>query len=266
MKLNLQRPICILDIESTSVNVSEARIVELGIRRQVPGQDEPKKRWVQRFNPGVPIPAEATEVHGIADADVADEPFFADMARVIHHGLLGVDICGFNLMNYDIPVLWEEFYRAGIEWDLTGTNIVDVCQIFKKREERTLAAAVQFFLGRDHEGAHGALPDVDATWDVLVNGMLPRYADLQGKTVADLAKESKYEGEERIDLVGKLIRDKDGDAVYNFGKVKGKKVRDDIGFANWMLGKDFPANTLVHLHHELGRIKRPQVPDLAKVS
>jgi len=233
----MKRIIC-FDIESTGTDPSKDRIIQLALSdgNTVSGD------WL--VNPGIPIPEASTEVHGFTDAMVADRPSFRAYATEIHSIVRQADLLGFNLSNFDIPILWEEFYRCGIEWDLSETKIFDAGALFKKREERTLAAALKFYCDQESEGLHDAKIDVSATWDVW-NAQLKRYG-LQHCDRATLAKESAYD-EVRVDLAGKIIIGKDGRPTYNIGKVNGTAVEDDLGFAHWMLDRDFSQNTKMHL-------------------
>lgn len=231
------KPILCFDIESTGTDPATDRIVQLAIRG-----DGAVGTWL--FNPGRPIPPGATEIHKITDAMVAECPKFDYHASDIHEIFKRYDLLGFNLSNFDVPILWEEFYRCGIEWDLSNTKIFDAGTLFKRREQRTLAAAVQFYCGREHSDAHDAGSDVAATWDVW-RAQLEKY-DLTKADRDTLAKESAYE-EVRVDLAGKIVVGKDGRPTYNIGKVKGTAVDDDHGFGRWMLDKDFSENTKMHL-------------------
>ena len=223
----------VIDLEATGVKPSTDRIVQVGIA----GAFE----MSMLINPGIPIPPESTEVHGITDEMVASQPTFAEVAQVLHQKLSGCrDLVGFNHASFDIPMLWEEFYRCGIEWDLAGVNIIDVGNLFKKREPRTLGAAVEFYCGRKMENAHDALEDAIATSDVYI-AMLSRYPDLRDMPHDKLAEESQYE--KRIDLAGVVVVGKDGRPTFNIGNAKGSAVEDNPGFAKWVLSKDFSENT-----------------------
>lgn len=214
--LGLPRIIAI-DLETTGTDPATARIVEIAL------VDPDGTRRVRRINPGIPIPPEATAVHGITDADVADCPTFPQIARSLFYVLEGVQLTGFNVRDYDIPLLAEEFARAGMDWEPTAP-VLDAFQVFRHHEPRDLAAAVRFYLGADHAGAHGAEADAVAAASVL-GAQLARY-DISLEDVARITA-----GEQpRIDLAGKLVRRADGEAVYAFGKVKGKTVREDPGF------------------------------------
>ena len=233
------RPLCFIDIEGTGTDPANSRIVELAVVKVMP--DGETRRWSKRYNPTIPIPPEATEVHGIMDADVADCPTFGSEARLIHYGLMSCDLAGYNLRNYDIPLLWEEFYRADINWDLSKTRIIDVEKIFKKREPRTLAAAVEFYCHREHSGAHGALADAGATLEVFL-GQQEAYPDLVAMSRAELDEYSRMDDGERIDLAGRFVM-VEGVPHFNFGKHKGTPISWNCGYIQWMLKAGFSANT-----------------------
>jgi DNA polymerase-3 subunit epsilon len=234
----IERPIAFLDIEGTGTDVAKDRIVSMHVARIDPSGVVEAENWM--FNPGVQMSAEVIAIHGITNEQVAGCLPFRDHAKGIHNFIKGCDLGGFNLLNYDVPLLWEEFHRAGIKWNTRGVAIIDVGNIFKKKEERTLSAAVKFYCGRQHTGAHGAEADVEATIDVL-DAQLGRYQDLTGMSVEELARFSQFE--DRIDLAGKIIRNADGVPVFNFGQHKGTRVMDNKSYAQWMLSKDFSENT-----------------------
>jgi DNA polymerase III subunit epsilon len=231
------RPAFSIDIEATGVNPATDRIIQLAIVSET-------FEYSILVNPGTPIPVGASEIHGITDDDVADKPPFLDHAGAVHKLLQGVDLIGFNLSNFDVPLLWEELYRCGIEWDLSDTKIFDAGTLFKRREERTLAAAVKFYLGIDAVDLHDAVIDAKATLRVLF-AQCVRYG-LNPMDRDTLAKESAYD-EVRVDLAGKIVVGKDGRPTFNFGKAKGVAVEDDTGYAMWMLRSDFTQNTKKHL-------------------
>ena len=230
----MNRLLC-LDIEATGPDPANDRIVELHI--QDVHDSEACHTWL--INPDRPIPAKVADLIGITDDMVAEAPRFEDVAQQIHAALHRADLLGFNLTNFDVPILWEELYRAGHDWDVTGACILDAGTLFKLREPRTLSAAVRFYCGREHDDAHRAKSDVDATIAVW-RAQVERYALPDDRDA--LQKASNYD-EQRLDLAGKLIVGHDGRPTYNFGKVKGVAVEDDAGFAQWMLGKDFSQNT-----------------------
>lgn len=248
--MKLDRPLCFLDLETTGTNIAVDRIIEFGVLKVMP--DGGERIYGRRFNPGVPIPEEATNVHGIGDTDVANCPLFESEAQRIVSGLRECDIAGFNVLNYDIPLLWEELWRAGIAWDLEGVRVIDAGILFKVREERTLSAAVKFYCDRQHVDAHGAIADATATRDVLM-AQLERYGDL-GSDVEELAKASRYDGDERVDLAGKLVR-RNGITVFGFGKWIDQPVGKYTDYLDWMLRSEFPANTKMHIANILDGLK-----------
>jgi len=238
------------DLETTGVEVDSARIVQIACRKldNLFLPMEPAKKML--INPGIPIPADATEVHKITDEMVANAPTFKQVSKSLFTYFEGCDLAGFNIINYDNPLLAEEFARVGIEWPAPGTRVVDVLKIFYAKEPRTLSGAVKHYLGREHEEAHDAEGDINATDEVLL-AMIAKYGDLQ---VMDIEKLHEFcEGEEkRIDIAGKIVLNKDGVAVYGFGKDKGKTVRDNPGFGNWMLKQGFTTNTKEVVRRLLG--------------
>ncbi len=243
MNLKLTRPLCFFDIESTGVDVAIDRIISLAILKVYPA-DDLIEGFEERFkcicNPGVFISKENSDIHGFTNESVKDLPTFKHFAIQIQAFLNGCDLAGYNCLNFDVPLLHEEFACCGIQLDLRGVAIIDAGNIFKKKEQRTLAAACTFYNVPILENAHEAMADVVATRDVL-GGQVARYPDLQTLSVAELAKFSAME--DRIDLCGKITRNAQGEPVYNFGKSKGTRVVDDTGFGVWMLQKDFTANT-----------------------
>lgn len=237
--MKLSRPIVFFDLEGTGTDVAKDKIVSVAAVKMAPNSMM-RQKIEARINPGVAMSEEVMAIHGITNEMVASAHKFDHYAQPIHEFMIGCDLAGFNLFNYDIPLLWEELYRCGIEWNLSGVNVIDAGNIFKKKEERTLSAAVKFYCGREHDGAHEALADVHATIDVL-EAQMNRYPDMKAMDVGAVAEFSKFDN--RVDLAGKIVRDANGDPVYNIGKSKGVKVKDDLGFAYWMLGRDFTANT-----------------------
>lgn len=249
--MNLTRPLASLDIETTGVDPVLDRIISLGVVVLHP--DGKRVEFEQVFNPGIPITPGATAVHGITDAMVADKPPFSKFAVPILKGLQGKDLLGYNIRSLDLPMLDEEFRRCGMVLDISAIAVIDAFGIFAKREPRDLTAAVKKFCNRDHAGAHGALADAAATLDVLM-GQLSMY-DMEAMPLGELATYSKRDELDFVDLSGKLYRDAEGDVCFNFGaKTRGKKVRQDTGFAYWVMGKDFPGSTKDALRVELERI------------
>lgn len=236
--MTFTRKLISLDVESTGVDVAKDRIISLAMVEYGYVQSTYQKY----FNPGVKMTPENIECHGITNEFLEDKPPFKVHAKEIHMLLTSgnpVQV-GFNLMNFDIPIIWEELNRAGIQWDLSKTPVIDVGNIFKKKEERTLTAAVKFYCGRSHDGAHDAVADAGATLEVLL-AQVERYDELSFMDETELATFSKFD--DRVDLAGKLVRNKDGVVCYNFGKNKGVPVKDDVGYGRWMLSNDFSQNT-----------------------
>ena len=228
------------DLETTGTNPSTDRIVEISLIKVMP--DGREMEHSHRINPGIPIPASSTAIHHITDADVANEPKFSDIAAKLNKWLEGCDMAGYNSNKFDVPLLMEEFKRAGIPFDTSGRRFVDVQNIFYAMEPRTLVAAYRFYCGKDLEGAHSATCDTHATYEVLMS-QLDRYEDLQN----DVEKLSKIGQKRTIDLAGRIAEDENGNPVFNFGKYKGQKVEDvfkrDIGYYSWMMQGEFPQNT-----------------------
>lgn len=241
MQLNLKRPIIFFDLETTGTNVTQDRIVEISLIKVMPSGEEIEK--TRRINPGIPIPAEATEIHHISDADVADAPTFKMVAKDLARIFTGCDIAGFNSNRFDIPMLDQEFQRAGVKFDFTKPRFIDVQTIFHKKEQRTLVAAYRFYCDKDLEGAHSANADTRATYEVL-KAQLNRYSDLPN----DIDALSDFSSQNRnVDLMGRLIYNDKRQEVINFGKYKGKLaeevLRSDPGYYSWILQGDFPQNT-----------------------
>ena len=243
LKLKLDRPIVFFDIEATGISPRADRIIELCMVRYCPMRGE--DRYNQRFNPdGMPIPAEATAVHGIRDEDVKDAPLFSQEAQRILDFIEGCDLAGYNIIRYDIPMLAEEFQRAQLPFSTTTRRILDVQRIFHQKEPRDLTAALQFYCGDAHVDAHGAEADVEATIRVF-EGQLERYEDLP-RSIEALDQYCNPQNPTWVDSTGKL-KWQDGEATINFGKNRGKRLRDlvenDRGFINWLLKSDFPPDT-----------------------
>lgn len=242
MPLTLKRPLLFFDIEATGLDTSRDRIVELSYIKVNPDGSEEAKTL--RFNPTIPISAEATAVNGITNEDVAHCPTFADKAAKLAQTFSGCDIAGYNSNHFDVPMLVEEFIRAGVDFDATSCNLVDVQGIYHKMEKRTLAAAYRFYCHKDLENAHTAMADTRATLEVL-RAQLEHYGDQIPHTVEGLAEFSRFN--KNIDLAGRIILDDKDIPVFNFGKHRGRSVewvvKNEPGFISWMLQADFPQNT-----------------------
>jgi len=236
--LTLDRPLVVFDLETTGTDPAQDRIVEIGVLRIEP--DGERLLRTRRINPERAIPQEASAVHGIHDEDVRDEPTFKQVARSLLDLLEGADLAGFNVRRFDVPLLDREMRDCGLDLGLGGRRIVDAMTIFHRKEPRDLSAAVRFYLGREHEGAHGAEVDLTATLDVL-EAQLERYEDLP-RSVEELDVWTKPRPD-AIDEAGKFVRRGD-DVVFAFGKHKGRSLRDVAGqapnYLDWILGSDFP--------------------------
>ena len=241
MKLKLTRPLVFFDLETTGTNITHDRIVEISIVKLMP--DGTVVERSRRLNPEMPIPAEATAVHHITDDDVAGEPTFRQVAASLSKLLQGCDIAGFNSNRFDIPLLDQEFHRAGVDFDLNGVWFVDVQTIYHKKEPRTLVAAYRYYCGKELEEAHSALADTRATMEVLM-AQLDVYDDLP----VELDGLSEFANPNRnVDLLGRLIYDDNKREVINFGKYKGRLAEEvlasDPGYYNWIMQGDFAQNT-----------------------
>ena len=242
MKLNLKRPMVFFDLETTGTNIATDRIVEISVVKVMPDGEQIVR--TRRINPEMPIPAEATAVHHITDEDVKDCPTFRQVAKSLREFMVGCDFCGFNSNRFDLPLLAEEFMRAGVDVDLfKKAQYVDVQNIFHKKEERTLVAAYRFYCGKELEAAHSADADTLATYEVLCS-QLDRYNDLENSV--DFLSEFSSRGK-TADFAGRIAYDADGVEIFNFGKYKGQRVADvfrrDNGYYGWILQGDFPQYT-----------------------
>ena len=241
MKLNLKRPIIFFDLETTGTDTSNDRIVEISMVKVAP--DGEKTIKTRRINPEMPIPAEATAVHHITDEDVKDCPTFKQVAKSLKAFMEGCDFGGFNSNRFDLPVLVEEFLRAGVDVDFRKRRYIDVQNIFHKKEERTLIAAYRFYCNKDLEAAHSAEADTLATYEVLL-GQLERYEDLQN----DVDFLSEYSTRNRTaDFAGRIGYDDKEQEIFTFGKYKGRVVAEifekDPSYYVWMMNGDFPQYT-----------------------
>lgn len=237
--IQLKRPLVVIDTETTGAVAFRDRIVEVAMVKIFP--DGTRERWERRVNPEVRIPIEATAVHGITNQDVEGCPPFRRIAEELVSWIGDADLCGFNIHSFDLRIMAAEFARCGQPFAMEGRAIVDVQVIFHRKEPRDLSAAVRFYLGRDHAGAHGAAADAEATLDVLL-AQLERYPDLD-HTAAGLAIASKRTSDRYVDPDRKLEW-RDGEACFAFGKHSGRLVREvttsDPDYLSWILASDFP--------------------------
>jgi DNA polymerase-3 subunit epsilon len=241
MHLNLNKPICFFDLETTGVNISKDRIVEISILKVHPNGKEESKTWL--VNPEIPIPKEVTAIHGISNEDVADKPNFKELAKEIHNMIKDADLGGFNSNRFDIPLLAEEMLRADVDFDMKNRVAVDVQTIFHKMEQRTLSAAYRFYCNKNLDDAHSAEVDTKATYEVL-KAQIEKYDNLDNdvKFLADFSARKKF-----ADFAGFITFNKDDEECFSFGKHKGKRVedvlRDEPGYFGWLLNADFPLYT-----------------------
>ncbi|MCL1974472.1 MAG: 3'-5' exonuclease [Bacteroidetes bacterium] len=242
MLLNLKDPILFFDLETTGLNVASDRIVELSILKVMPhGGEEIKTR---RLNPTIPISEEATAIHHITNEEVAGCPTFKEIAKSLAQWIEGCDLAGYNSIKFDIPILAEEFLRAGVPVDFRKRKIIDVQNIFHKMEQRTLIAAYKFYCNKDLSNAHSAEADTFATYEVL-QSQLARYPELKNQ-VDFLAEFSSIN--RNLDYAGRIILNEEDEPIVNFGKHKGKKLREvlltiDPNYYDWIMKGDFTLDT-----------------------
>jgi DNA polymerase-3 subunit epsilon len=253
MKLNLRNPLCFFDLETTGTNIVQDRIIEIAVIKLTPAGEVLRKSNI--LNPTIPIPAEAAAIHGLTDADVNDKPTFKEVAKEYARFFEGADLAGFNILKFDIPILVEEFLRAGVEFDYSRKKIIDSQRIYHLMEKRTLGAAYQFYLNKQLTDSHTAEADTEASMEVLL-AQVERYAnqpvtDGMGKKIGEIKNDmealAQLTTSDLVDLAGRMIKNKHGEAFFNFGKHKGKKVldvlRDEPSYYDWMMNGDFPLDT-----------------------
>lgn len=242
MELRLNNPLLFFDLETTGLNVAYDRIVEFAAVKVFPDGHAEEKRLL--INPTIPISKDAQAVHHISDEDVKDKPTFRDIAQSLANWMEGCDIAGYNSTKFDIPLLAEEFLRAGVKFDFRKRKLIDVQNIFHKMEQRTLVAAYAFYCNKNLEDAHSALADVKATYEVL-KAQLDKYVgQLQNdvRFLSDFSTRSRF-----ADYAGRFILNEKDEPVFNFGKYKGHKVEDVLrnepGYYDWMMNADFTLDT-----------------------
>jgi DNA polymerase-3 subunit epsilon len=241
MNLILNKPICFFDLETTGINISQDRIVEISILKVFPNGTEESKTWL--VNPEMEIPKEVIAIHGITNEKVANEPTFKELAKDVYNMIKDSDLGGFNSNRFDIPLLAEEMLRAEVDFDMKNCVSVDVQTIFHKMEQRTLSAAYKFYCDEILEGAHGAEADTKATYEVL-KAQLDKYDTLENDTsfLAEFSSRKKF-----ADLAGFITYNKNNEECFSFGKHKGKLVTEVLekepGYFGWLLNADFPLYT-----------------------
>lgn len=253
MNLNLKNPLAFFDIESTGINIANDRIVEISILKVYPDGSEESK--TQLINPGKPIPAETSMIHGIYDDDVKDAPSFKEVGKSFVKFFEGCDLAGFNIIKFDVPMLVEEFLRAGINFDISKRKLIDAQKIFHLMEKRNLAAAYKFYCGEILENAHSAEADTRATYEIFKK-QVEKYdgedvTDMKGNKLGviqnDMEAVHNITLQKMVDLAGRMIYNDNGVEVFNFGKHKGKSVVDVLKkepmYYDWIQKSDFSLDT-----------------------
>ncbi|GAA4269736.1 3'-5' exonuclease [Hyunsoonleella aestuarii] len=241
MQLNLTKPICFFDLETTGINISKDRIVEIAILKVHPNGKEERHRWI--VNPEMPIPEEVSKIHGIWDKDVEGKPTFKELAKEIQVIIKDSDLGGFNSNRFDIPLLAEEMLRAEVDFDMKNRLSIDVQTIYHKMEQRNLGAAYKFYCNKDLTNAHTAEADTLATYEVL-KAQVEKYEELENnsKFLSEFSSRKKF-----ADFAGFIAFNKEGEECFSFGKHKGKLVTEVLekepGYFGWLLNADFPLYT-----------------------
>ena len=241
MKLKLHKPICFFDLETTGIQIAKDRVVEISILKVFPNGNKESKTWL--VNPEMEIPKQASDIHGITNDRVANEPTFKELAPAIYSMIKDCDLGGFNSDRFDIPLLAEELLRAEVDFDMKNTLTIDVQTIFHKKEQRTLSAGYKFYCGKDLEGAHSAEADTNATYEILL-AQLDKYDDLSTeiKGLSEFTTRKK-----NADFAGFIVYDDQGKEVFGFGKHKGRTVEEILtkepGYYGWLQNADFPLYT-----------------------
>lgn len=253
MSLHLRKPLAFFDLETTGTNISTDRIIEIAVVKVMPNEEVTTKST--RVNPERPIPLETSLIHGIYDEDVANAPVFKSIAKDYGKFLEGCDLAGFNIIRFDVPLLVEEFLRAGINFDLSTRRLVDAQKIFHMMEKRSLSAAYKFYCGKDLTNAHSAEADTLATYEVL-KAQVERYdgqevTDNLGKRVGVIKNDMQVlhdlTSTNMVDLAGRIVYNSEGVECFNFGKHRGKPVesifKQEPSYYDWMMNGDFPLDT-----------------------
>lgn len=253
MKLNLKIPLCFFDLETTGINITQDRIIEIAVIKVMPNGEVIKKSNI--VNPTIPIAPESTAIHGIGNDDVKDKPTFKEVAKEYARFFEGSDLAGFNILKFDVPVLVEEFLRADVEFDYSRKKLIDAQKIFHMMEKRTLSAAFKFYCDKEITDAHSAEADTQATLEVLY-AQIARYENQEvtdglGKKVGivknDMEVLHKLTASNLVDLAGRMVRNEKNEIIFNFGKHKGKVatqvLKDEPSFYDWMMNGDFPLDT-----------------------
>ena len=241
MNLKIIKPLCFFDLETTGINVSSDRIVEISVLKIYPNGNKESRTWL--VNPGIKIPQEAINVHGISNEMVINEPNFSEIAHEVKSMINNCDLAGYNSDKFDIPLLAEELLRADIDFDLDNIHTIDVQNIFHKMEQRTLAAAYKYYCGKILDNAHSSKFDTLATYEVL-ESQLKKYSELENdvKFLSNFSKRGK-----NVDPAGFIKLNENEIPCFSFGKHKGKSVeyimQNEPGYFGWILNADFPMYT-----------------------
>jgi DNA polymerase-3 subunit epsilon len=241
MDLKLSKPIVFFDLETTGINISKDRIVEISLLKIFPNGNTESKTWL--VNPEIEIPFEVSAIHGITNEKVVTEPTFKELAETINSMISDSDLAGFNSNRFDIPLLAEEFLRVGVDFDMDNKRAIDVQVIFHKKEQRTLSAGYKFYCGKILEDAHSAEADTNATYEIL-KAQLDRYDDIENSVEA-LSAYSTHS--KRADFAGFILFNDKEEEIFSFGKYKGRIVEDvfkeNPGYNTWIQNADFPLYT-----------------------
>jgi DNA polymerase III subunit epsilon len=253
MKLHLRNPVCFFDLETTGMNITTDRIIEIAVVKQMPNGETITK--TNLINPEVSILPESTAIHGIRNEDVQGKPTFKEVAKEYARFMEGADLSGFNILKFDVPMLVEEFIRAGVEFDYSRKKIIDSQKIFHLMEKRTLSAAYQFYVNKKLENSHSAEADTVASLEVLV-AQIERYdgqsvTDSLGKKIGEIKNDMEILGKlttsDLVDLACRMTLNSKGEEIFNFGKHKGKVVtavlKEEPAYYDWMMNGDFPMDT-----------------------
>lgn len=253
MQLKLKNPLAFFDLETTGINITQDRIVEISILKIHPNGRE--ERRTDLVNPGMPIPIESSLIHGLYDKDVANAPHFKDIAKSLATYLTGCDLAGFNVLKFDVPVLVEEFLRADVNFDVSKRKMIDAQKIFHLMEKRNLSAAYKFYCNKNLENAHSAEADTQATYEILLR-QIEMYEgqevlDMSGNTLGvianDMEKIHNITWTKMVDLAGRIVYNDNGEEIFNFGKHKGKSVLEVLTiepmYYDWIQKNDFALDT-----------------------
>lgn len=233
--LKLSKPIIFFDTETTGLDVGNDRIVSIAVTKVMPDGEMISKSYL--INPIIPISKEASDIHGITNDMVVDKPKFNQLAKSMYSFIKDCYLGGYNNNYFDNQLLQEEFLRCGIEYPPYDIVSIDACSIFKTYEKRDLTSALKFYCDKEMENAHDAMADNNATLEIFL-GQIKKYDDLKSMTIEEIAKIGKPENQ--VDFAGRILKDAEGDYIWNFGKPKGKKIRLEMGFGDWVLTNQFP--------------------------